>query len=85
MRGRPDRARLTGNRANWETLRLFRGYARNAVTDRTEMFGARHKGSYNRFMGRLSPRPLDPAEQRARRNRVARLARDLGFVLEALL
>jgi len=48
--------------------------------DRAEMFGAGHKGSYNRFMARLSPRPLNPAEQRARRNYVARLARDLGFV-----
>lgn len=31
-------------------------------------------------MAPSSPRPLTPPEQRARRNRIARLARDLGFI-----
>ncbi len=36
--------------------------------------------SYNALMAPSSPRPLTPAERRARRRRVARLARGLGFV-----
>jgi hypothetical protein len=35
---------------------------------------------YNAFMPAPEPRPLTPAERRARRRRAARFARDLGFV-----
>src|SRR5947209_18585826 len=37
---------------------------------------------YNVLMATSSPPPLTPAQRRARRNRAARIARDLGFVGE---
>lgn len=39
-----------------------------------------HETVLNALMGITSPRPLTAGEQRARRNRIARIARTLGFV-----
>jgi hypothetical protein len=52
--------------------------APDAATGRRDVRG-RQRG-YNGLMSIRSPRPLTPAERRARRSQVARLARKLGFV-----